>query len=330
MDSRPQYKSTLAFTDLLFNIVLGFAFMFIIAFLLINPVEKDAEIEAKAEFMIIMEWDDQSAYDVDLWMSDPVGNIVGFPNMHAGLLHLDKDDLGQSNDTVILADGTTKIIYLNREIMTIRGIVPGEYVVNNHLYSMKGQSAKGPMEVTTRVIKLNPYGEVHTGVITLLVHGAEETVIRFTVNSKGFVTSKNRRKKRFAGRRQPNGMVPGSSSSSMNPVDESIEGEQIGGSTPPTPSSNLQSFDEPADDDELHIQTGQAFTEGRRHGDGEGLESGTEESRYSYSISGTGQSTTNVQPDGSDPPTDQSSSGMGSNATTEPHAADEDPAMGGH
>ena len=65
MDSKPQYKSSLAFTDLLFNVLIGFAFMFIIAFLLINPVEKDAEIEAKAEFMIIMEWDDQSAYDID-------------------------------------------------------------------------------------------------------------------------------------------------------------------------------------------------------------------------------------------------------------------------
>jgi len=323
MDSRPQYKSTLAFTDLLFNIVLGFAFMFIIAFLLINPVEKDAEIEAKAEFMIIMEWDDQSAYDIDLWMSDPVGNIVGFPNMHAGLLHLDKDDLGQSNDTVILADGTTKIIYLNREVMTIRGIVPGEYIVNNHLYSMKGQSAKGPMEVTTRVIKLNPYGEVYTGVVTLLVHGAEETVIRFTINPDGFVTSKNHRKKRFAGRRQPGGMVPGSSSSSMNPPPIG-EGEQIQG-------------DEPADDDEvhgsagfddeLHEQTGTSFVGGRQDGEG----SGTEESRYSYSISGTGQSTTNVQPDGSDPPTDQSSRGYGPNATNEATTErDYDEDSGGH
>ena len=113
----------------------------------------------------------------------------------------------------------------------------------------------------------------------------------------------------------------------MNPVDGSIEGEQIGGSTPPD--------DEQADDnevhgsagfdDELHEQTGTSFVGGREDEE----RSGTEESRYSYSISGTGQSTTNVQPDGSDPPTDQSSSGMGSNATTEPYA-DEDPAMGGH
>jgi len=281
MDSRPRYKSSLAFTDLLFNIVLGFAFMFIIAFLLINPVEKDAEIEAKAEFMIIMEWDDQSAYDIDLWMQDPAGNIVGFPNMHAGLLHLDKDDLGQSNDTVVLADGTTKIIYLNREVMTIRGIVPGEYVVNNHLYSMKGQSAKGPMEVTTRVIKLNPYGEVHTGIVTLLVHGAEETVIRFTVNRDGFVKSKNRRQRKFAGKRQPGGIMTSAGSSPMQPPPTS-NGVQIQGVAPPD--------DEQADDDEvhgsagfddeLHTQTGQAFTEGRRHEDVEGLESGTEESRY--------------------------------------------------
>ena len=138
MESKSKYKSSLAFTDLLFNVLIGFVFMFIVAFILINPVQKDAEIEAKAEFMVIMEWDDQSHYDVDLWMQDPVGNIVGFPNLHAGLLHLDKDDLGQSNDTVFLADGTKKVIYLNREVMTIRGIVPGEYIVNNHLYSMKG------------------------------------------------------------------------------------------------------------------------------------------------------------------------------------------------
>jgi hypothetical protein len=316
MDSKPQYKSSLAFTDLLFNIVLGFAFMFIIAFLLINPVEKDAEIEAKAEFMIIMEWDDQSAYDIDLWMMDPVGNIVGFPNMHAGLLHLDKDDLGQSNDTVILADGSTKIIYLNREVMTIRGIVSGEYIVNNHLYSMKGQSAKGPMEVTTRVIKLNPYGEVHTGIVTLPVHGAEETVIRFTIGRDGFVKSKNQRKKRFAGKRQPGGIMTSSGSTPMQ-SSPTGHGEQIQG-------------DEPADDDEVHGSAG--FDDELHEQPGASTSNGPEESRYSYTISGAGQSTT-VQPDGSDPPTDQSSSGYGPNATndsTTERDYNEDPAMGGH
>jgi|TARA_B110001454_G_scaffold212772_1_gene229973 hypothetical protein len=200
MDSRPKYKSTLAFTDLLFNILIGFAFMFIVAFILINPIQRDADIEAKAEFMITMTWDDKSVYDVDMWMQDPVGNKVGFPNMHAGLLHLDKDDLGISNDTVLMPDGSTKIIYLNREVMTIRGIIPGEYIVNNHLYSMKLSKDKKPIEVMTKIIKLNPYSEVHTGMVILAQRGAEKTVIRFVVNENGDIISKNNRQKRFAGK----------------------------------------------------------------------------------------------------------------------------------
>jgi len=267
MNSNSKYKSTLAFTDLLFNVLIGFVFMFIVAFILINPVEKDAEIEAKAEFMIIMEWDDQSAYDVDLWMADPVGNIVGFPNLQAGLLHLDKDDLGQSNDKVVLADGTTKTIYLNREVMTIRGIVPGEYIVNNHLYSMKGSQQEGPIEVTTRVIKLNPYGEVHTGIVTLENTRQEETIIRFTVTPEGYVKNKNKRKRRFAGRDRSNlSPIEGSGHSTSISAEAAGEGTQIQGVAEPddrpSPPSYMIEDNIPADDDEVHS-------------------SGTEESYYS-------------------------------------------------
>jgi len=247
MDSKSKYRSSLAFTDLLFNIVLGFAFMFIIAFLLINPVEKDATVESKAEFMIIMEWDDQSAYDVDLWMEDPVGNIVGFPNMNAGLLHLDKDDLGKSNDSVTLRDGTVKQVYLNREVMTIRGIVPGEYIVNNHLYSTKGTQQKGPIDVTTRIIKLNPFGEIHNGQITLRKRGAEETVIRFTIDPTGYVKSKNTLKKRFAGKRPGSGHISSTGATSefmTTPEADRRHADEF----MTTPGSTAR----PADDDEVH------------------------------------------------------------------------------
>ena len=88
MDSESRYKSTLAFTDLLFNVLIGFAFLFIIAFILINPITEEANIEAKAEFMVIMEWDERSHYDVDLWMQDPNRTIVGFPNREIGRAHV--------------------------------------------------------------------------------------------------------------------------------------------------------------------------------------------------------------------------------------------------
>ena len=65
-ESSEKFKSTLAFTDLLFNVLIGFAFLFIIEFILINPIEDTKQIDSKAECMIIMEWDDKSKYDIDL------------------------------------------------------------------------------------------------------------------------------------------------------------------------------------------------------------------------------------------------------------------------
>ena len=248
MDSNPKYKSSLAFTDLLFNILIGFAFLFIIAFILINPITEDAQIKAKAEFMVIMEWDDKSNYDIDLWMQDPLKTIVGFPNKESGWLHLDKDDLGASNDTVTMRDGTIKTVYLNREIMTVRGIAAGEYIVNIHLYSTKGQNT-GPMPVHVSIMKINPYGEIYNGITTLNINGQEETVQRFTVNARGEVISTNKLQKRFAGKHLPGGgnTVSGGSQSSDT---------GMGFNRPPTQMNSGAGQDlvedVPADDDEVH------------------------------------------------------------------------------
>ena len=77
MDS-PRYKSTIGFIDLLFNILLGFAFLFIIAFLLIKPEQKKEDFERKAEFVIVMEWDHDQPDDIDLYVQDPTQNKVHF------------------------------------------------------------------------------------------------------------------------------------------------------------------------------------------------------------------------------------------------------------
>jgi len=199
-ESSDKFKSTLAFTDLLFNVLIGFAFLFIIAFILINPVEETKKIDSKAEFMVIMEWDDKSRYDIDLWMQDPLKNIVGFPNKEGGWIHLDRDDLGQANDMVTLNDGTPQLIEQNREIMTLRGIVPGEYIVNSHYYSAKAERGNAkPTEVQYTVLKINPYREVDVGMVTLNKPGSEKTMIRFTVDKNGDVISKNKLQKKIAG-----------------------------------------------------------------------------------------------------------------------------------
>ena len=72
-----KYSSNLAFIDLLFNLILGFAFLFIVAFLLINDPTETADIEANVEYMITMSWEGEKDIDLDLWIEGPSG-LVGF------------------------------------------------------------------------------------------------------------------------------------------------------------------------------------------------------------------------------------------------------------
>ena len=83
-----RYRNNIGMTDMLFNMLLGFVFLFIIAFLLINPITKKSDAPKKAEFLIVIEWDEQLNDDIDL--RDPSGNKVSFTNKAAGLMNLKK------------------------------------------------------------------------------------------------------------------------------------------------------------------------------------------------------------------------------------------------
>ena len=48
-----KYHSNVSFLDLLFNLVVGFVMLFIIAFLLIRPIAENKQIEQKAEYMLM-------------------------------------------------------------------------------------------------------------------------------------------------------------------------------------------------------------------------------------------------------------------------------------
>ena len=88
-----KYKSTIGFTDLLFNILVGFAFLFIIAFILIKPEAKKEDFERKAEFVVVMEWDHDMPDDIDLYVQDPIGEKVHFRLPIINFMYLDKDCL---------------------------------------------------------------------------------------------------------------------------------------------------------------------------------------------------------------------------------------------
>ena len=201
MDSNDRFKSSLGFIDLLFNILLGFAFLFIIAFLLIKPEAKKKDFDRRAEFVIILEWDHDAPDDLDLYVQDPTNDKVSFRLPIANYMHLDKDDLGKRNDTIINADGSTSTVMINREVVTIRGIMAGEYIINAHYYSTRVYNGS-QLEPNERTIdyrskpqraltvkielhKVTPYKILWAGEKKFTHRGQEETFLRFRLDADG-------------------------------------------------------------------------------------------------------------------------------------------------
>ncbi len=199
-----KYKSTIGFTDLLFNILVGFAFLFIIAFILIKPEAKKEDFERKAEFVIIMEWDHDQPDDIDLYVQDPTNSKVHFRLPITNFMYLDKDDLGFANDVVKNVDGTITKVNINREVVTIRGIIPGEYIINAHYYSSREWSRLGqvqtnitdlnsqqvkdkavPLTIKIELHKVNPYKILWVGEKKFFRKGQEATFVRFTIDKDG-------------------------------------------------------------------------------------------------------------------------------------------------
>jgi hypothetical protein len=187
MSAKERFKSD-PFTDLLFNALLGFTFLFLIAIMFMNPEAKTGIIDPKAEYIITITWEDNSPDDIDTWIEDPDGRIIWFRNSEAGLIHLDRDDRGQLNDTINI-NGEEVKNPLNQEVVTIRGVVRGEYVVNLHYYA--SETGK-PVDVNVRLVKVNPVLQVvYYGVVKMEEAGTEKTAFRFNIGREGKISKVN-------------------------------------------------------------------------------------------------------------------------------------------
>jgi hypothetical protein len=197
------YGGRTAFIDLLFNVLIGFVFMFILAFLLINPISKKKDIEEKAEYVITMTWPKHLDDDLDLWLETPDNKIVYFKNREQPMAHLDRDDLGHRTDKIQTSTGEFITFLDNKERITIRGVTRGEYTVAVHYYSNhrsgdhtdEESNAKQYMEgfpVEVLIEKLNPYAVVDKHMIKFRYEGQMETYIRFTLDAEGNVSDWNR------------------------------------------------------------------------------------------------------------------------------------------
>jgi hypothetical protein len=188
----PREKPFDPFSVMLFKALQVVAFLFFLALLVMNPEAKQGKIDTKAEFIVTMNWPDNHPDDIDLYVEDPLGNIVWYHVREAGFMVLDRDDRGGINNS-IMVNGKRIMSPIREESVSIRGIVAGEYTVNVQYY-LATQSA--PVPVSVKVEKINPMVEViHYDTIMLDHAGQERTAVRFRMAEDGSVTDINHTEK---------------------------------------------------------------------------------------------------------------------------------------
>jgi len=180
------------FTVMLFKGLQIVAFMFFLAYLAINSDAKQGKIDTKAQMLVTVSWPDNHPDDIDTYVEDPQGNIVWYHVIEAGLMSLDRDDRGDYKNTLVV-NGQTIRNPIRQEIVQMRALIPGEYVVNIHHYLA---TTPDPVPVSVTVEKINPKVEVIFYDRLFLDHtGDEKTAMRFTVGEDGKITDINTRPK---------------------------------------------------------------------------------------------------------------------------------------
>lgn len=182
------YGSNIAFQDMLFNIIIQFVFLFFLALCLINPISKKNDVESKADLMITMSWPDNSPHDVDLWIKLSDGMLIGYPSRENSFIHLERDDLGSTNNYVVKS-GEKVGLAPRREVIVFRGKVDGRYVANVHFYMAKSTDGKYfdvdtfDLPVMVELIQINPtYKTLSRKEIKLTKIKEEKTAFAFVIS----------------------------------------------------------------------------------------------------------------------------------------------------
>jgi len=167
------------FRDVIMLALAGFVAMVMLLLPHIHPPGDAAEetTDPPGNVIVEMRWPDELDSDVDLWVEAPGDRPVGYSNKGGMLFNLLRDDLGQR------ADATG----MNYEVSYSRGIVPGEYTVNVHLYRNAARTYPIPVTVVTSVKKnaKESARQLLASRIELSREGQELTVFRFRLNEEG-------------------------------------------------------------------------------------------------------------------------------------------------
>jgi hypothetical protein len=167
------------FRDVVLLALAGFVVLVIMLLPHLNPPGAKTADDTTPPGNVIVEvrWPDEIDADVDLWVQAPGDIPVGYSNKGGAAFNLLRDDLGKRVD----------VTGLNYETSYSRGIVPGEYTVNLHLYRNPSRTYPVPVTVVTSVKQSASQAarQLLASKVQLAREGEEMTVYRFRLTEAG-------------------------------------------------------------------------------------------------------------------------------------------------
>lgn len=177
------------FSVVLFKALQALSTLFFIAIALVAPLADKGKAGGKAEFLITMDWPDGHPDDIDLFVQDPLGNVVWYRRREAGFMTLERDNRGDANNSLVVNGQKTRSL-TRQEMVSLRGVVAGEFTVN--VYRFTALTGR-PAPVTVTVEKLNPSVKmIAKETVDLNQSGEEKTAVRFVLDGQGDVVGVSR------------------------------------------------------------------------------------------------------------------------------------------
>jgi hypothetical protein len=165
------------FRDVVMLALVGFVAIVLLPHLNPPGAKTADNMSPPGNVIVEIRWPDEIDADVDLWVQAPGDVPVGYSNKGGAVFNLLRDDLGNRVD----------VTGLNYETSYSRGIPPGEYTVNVHLYRNPSGVYPIPVTVVTSVKRdaKETARQLLASEVLLVSEGEEVTVYRFNLTEDG-------------------------------------------------------------------------------------------------------------------------------------------------
>ena len=172
-------QSGTVFRDVVMLALIGFVALVVMLLPHLNPpgAKTADDMTPPGNVIVEVRWPDEIDADLDLWVQAPGDVPVGYSNKGGSVFNLLRDDLGKRGD----------VTGLNYETSYSRGIEPGEYTVNLHLYRNPAGNDPVPATVVTSVKGSTNQSarQLLASEVQLVSEGEELTVFRFALRADG-------------------------------------------------------------------------------------------------------------------------------------------------